>query len=619
MKVRNIVFSGAMASILMIGAATADALSHDGTKKVNSPATMTNPDYTTAKTSNVNFDGDYTTKDASGASVVNNVAETLTEYTFNYSGTNADGTAKAVNDVNVTTGVSKSNFAYTTKTGSTTDETLASDKTYTASDYDAPTAANGTNAKVAGDYKLDAATSVQKSSYSYADAQNAGEYVELGDSVRTLKSSFKLSNEDQTDFEYTSQTSTINGNLYTFTDEATGTDYMLNGDGTAVWYADSKTAADPDGNQALADLFAAQKKAYADDMTALGTKTSALGTLQEQEDSNYNAAKGVFDEDTTTQGKLATYFATYTDAVNAYETATSATSAFETTKANWETASTDYTNALAMYNTSIIDTVDSEIAANNVVITEQVEGLIAEKEANMSEQLGYNVANNPANEKAEKSLVNSLKMNEDKETGKITSVVGAINENTKAIADEAGVRSVMDKALADRATASENAIAKLNGNAETEGSVAYGDAQTLASAQSYAKSYADAGDLALSGKIAEEAAARANEDAKLQSAIDANRNDIAMLDSKMNDLDENLSAGIASSVALSSVAVANVQKGEMSIGGGYGNYNSKSAMAFGAALGITDNWSANAGVGFGFGKDTKASFRVGTNYKFKLF
>ncbi|MBQ0013375.1 MAG: YadA C-terminal domain-containing protein [Proteobacteria bacterium] len=97
------------------------------------------------------------------------------------------------------------------------------------------------------------------------------------------------------------------------------------------------------------------------------------------------------------------------------------------------------------------------------------------------------------------------------------------------------------------------------------------------------------------------------------------QNDVFALDSKVNELDENLSAGIASSVALSSVAVANVQKGEMSVGGGYGNYNSKSAMAFGAALGITNNWSANAGVGLGFGKDTKASFRVGTNYKFKLF
>ncbi len=117
-----------------------------------------------------------------------------------------------------------------------------------------------------------------------------------------------------------------------------------------------------------------------------------------------------------------------------------------------------------------------------------------------------------------------------------------------------------------------------------------GDAVTLSEAQKYA----DAGD------------------AKL-------RNDINALDSKVNELDENLSAGIASSVALSSVAVANVQRGEMSVGGGYGNYNSKSAVAFGAALGITDNWSANAGVGLGFGKDTKASFRVGTNYKFKLF
>ena len=150
-----------------------------------------------------------------------------------------------------------------------------------------------------------------------------------------------------------------------------------------------------------------------------------------------------------------------------------------------------------------------------------------------------------------------------------------------------------------------------------------GDATTLSSAKSYANER-DAITLASANsytdlQIAGEAETRAAEDAKLRSAIDANRNDIAMLDSKMNDLDENLSAGIASSVALSSVAVANVQKGEMSVGGGYGNYNSKSAVALGAALGITDNWSANAGVGLGFGSGSKASFRVGTNYKFKLF
>ncbi len=135
-----------------------------------------------------------------------------------------------------------------------------------------------------------------------------------------------------------------------------------------------------------------------------------------------------------------------------------------------------------------------------------------------------------------------------------------------------------------------------------------GDAMTLVSANSYT-------DLQIAG----EAETRAAEDAKLRSAIDATRNDIAALDSKVNDLDENLSAGIASSVALSAVEVSNVKKGEMSVGGGYGNYNSKSAMALGAAMGITDNWSANAGVGFGFGKGTKASFRIGTNYKFKLF
>ncbi len=85
---------------------------------------------------------------------------------------------------------------------------------------------------------------------------------------------------------------------------------------------------------------------------------------------------------------------------------------------------------------------------------------------------------------------------------------------------------------------------------------------------------------------------------------------------KIHDMDKDLSAGIASTAALSSVAVSNVSAGEVSVGGGYGYHNGQSAAAFGFAVGLTDAWSMNAGAGF---SSADTTFRAGTNYKFKLF
>lgn len=90
-------------------------------------------------------------------------------------------------------------------------------------------------------------------------------------------------------------------------------------------------------------------------------------------------------------------------------------------------------------------------------------------------------------------------------------------------------------------------------------------------------------------------------------------------DSRVNTLEKNVSGGVAAATALSSVGVSNVKKGEMSVGGGYGYYNNQSAMAFGAAMGLSDNWSINAGAGIASGDKTQVAFRAGTNYKFKLF
>ena len=102
----------------------------------------------------------------------------------------------------------------------------------------------------------------------------------------------------------------------------------------------------------------------------------------------------------------------------------------------------------------------------------------------------------------------------------------------------------------------------------------------------------------------------------------ANRDTLALTaakdytDNRVETLDRNLSSGIASAVALSSVAVGGVRRGEMSVGAGYGYFNGQSAAAFGAAVGLSSRWSVNAGAGVS-GYDV--SFRAGTNFKFKVF
>lgn len=94
------------------------------------------------------------------------------------------------------------------------------------------------------------------------------------------------------------------------------------------------------------------------------------------------------------------------------------------------------------------------------------------------------------------------------------------------------------------------------------------------------------------------------------------RADLDDLAHEISHVGKELSAGIANVAALSAVAVSDVKQGEVSFGGGYGYHNSQSAVAFGTAVGLTDNWSVNAGLGF---NDYDVTVRAGTNVKFKLF
>ncbi len=197
-------------------------------------------------------------------------------------------------------------------------------------------------------------------------------------------------------------------------------------------------------------------------------------------------------------------------------------------------------------------------------------------------------------------------------------------ETTRAQGEEAAIRS--EFAAADTT---------LQNNIDAETSRAQGEETAI-------RSEFAAADTTLQNNIDAEALARANADTTLQNNIDnevarataqeaAIRSEIAAADaltlskansytdSRVNTLEKNVSGGVAAATALSSVEVSNVKKGEVSVGGGYGYYNNQSAMALGAAMGLSDNWSINAGAGIASGDKTQVAFRAGTNYKFKLF
>ena len=211
-------------------------------------------------------------------------------------------------------------------------------------------------------------------------------------------------------------------------------------------------------------------------------------------------------------------------------------------------------------------------------------------------------------------------------------------EKTRAVAAE---NALQDNINAE-ANARQAADTTLQNNIDAEASARQAADTTL---QNNIDAEADAraaADTTLQNNINAEADARADADTTLQNNIDnevarataqeaAIRGEFAAADAatlnqanaytdaKVDTLEKNVSGGIAAATALSAVEVSNVKRGEMSVGGGYGYYNGQSAGAFGMAMGLSDNWSVNAGAGIASGDETQVAFRAGTNYKFKLF
>ena len=209
-----------------------------------------------------------------------------------------------------------------------------------------------------------------------------------------------------------------------------------------------------------------------------------------------------------------------------------------------------------------------------------------------------------------------------------TRAVAAENALQDNITAEADARAAADITLQNNINAEADARAAaditLQNNIDAEASARAAADTTLQNNINAEATARQAADTTLQNNIDNEVARATAQEAAIRGEFAAA--DAATLskansytDSRVNTLEKNVSGGIAAATALSAVEVSNVKRGEMSVGGGYGYYNGQSAGAFGMAMGLSDNWSVNAGAGIASGDETQVAFRAGTNYKFKLF
>ncbi len=534
-------------------------------------------------------------------------AMAATDVTF--SGMYNEGTAK------IADGVADTTYDYVRSDGSTatgiaynTDPVLT-DFTYQGVDGSTKSLVDGTpdisayvgtttaSGDIVSTQKIAAGETASRDNYTYKNG--AGENVTLGEIAQDMKETITLSSE------YTNGASVdvingtageFNGGLYTVEDG--GYIYHLSEDGTKL-VDDRNLDVTPTAGSALETEFNNIVAAFNTDKTAIETAKTTTADNKLLEDANFAVANTVFENDSAKIAELDGYFASVgaaTDALAAAQTAQQV--AADAFVANGEL----YQAAKDVYDAPILETIsngakaeiDNALAAGGTIRSEldqkvnlsDAEAIFAEKQQWVDNTLGIESANSNA---VFDALTGEIAGNETTFSGAINAIDDAVSKNTSDIAAN---KTAIESEVA-RATAAE---AELDGKialnaAAIESEVANritGDEMTL----SAAKAYADA-----------------KNSMSLNSAYD-------YTDKKVDALEQDLSAGIASAAAMSSVAVSGVGKGEVSVGGGYGYYNSQSAVALGAAMGLTDNWSVNAAAGL---SDSNVTFRAGTNYKFKLF
>ncbi|MDW2975157.1 MAG: YadA C-terminal domain-containing protein [Alphaproteobacteria bacterium] len=370
----------------------------------------------------------------------------------------------------------------------------------------------------------------------------------------------------------------FNGTLYTVEDS--GYVYHLSEDGIKL-VDERNLDVTPTAGSALETEFNNMVAAYNADKINIGNAETTTEANKLVEDANWSNADGVFTTDSNKIAELDGYFATVGAATDALAAAQDAQQvAADAYAANDEL----FQAAKEVYDAPILETItngandaiDDALAQGGAIRNEldqkvnlaDAEEIFADKQQWVDNTLGIESANSNA---VSDALTGEIAGDETTFSGAINAIDDAVSQNTADIVTNA-------ENIAENKVAIEEEVANRIA----------GDEMTLASAKAYVDS---------------------KNELALKSAYD-------YTDHKVGALEEDLSAGVASAVAMSSVAVSGVGKGEVSVGGGYGYYNSQSAIALGAAMGISDNWSVNAAAGLA---DSNVTFRAGTNYKFKLF
>ena len=530
-------------------------------------------------TTDVTFSGAYN----NGASkIADGVADTTYDY-LRTDGTTATGVAYDADPV-------LTDFTYTDKDGNLAN---LSTGTPVQSDFVGTTVADGVNVK--STQEIVSGATASRDNYTYVNG--AGDEVTLGEVEQAMVATHTLSDyAGGVEIVVTNGNVTdegFSGKMYSF-ETVSGQIVTLNDDGTGILNNGFVAELDPT-SQADLDKFAEVQSAYNADKIAIENAKTTTGDNWTTEQTNFGAANAVFVADSDKIAELDGYFETVGAATDALAAAQAAQQvAADAYAANDEL----FQAAKEVYDAPILETItnganeaiDGALAQGGAIRNEldqkvslsDAEEIFADKQQWVDNTLGIESANSNA---VSDALTGEIAGDETTFSGAINAIDDAVSQNTADIVTNAENIELNKTAIETNATdiaANKTAIEE-----EVANRIA-GDEMTLASAKAYVDS---------------------KNELALKSAYD-------YTDHKVGALEEDLSAGVASAVAMSSVAVSGVGKGEVSVGGGYGYYNSQSAIALGAAMGISDNWSINAAAGLA---DSNVTFRAGTNYKFKLF
>ena len=543
----------------------------------------------------VTFGGAY---NGGNAKIADGVADT----TYNYvrsDGTTASGVAYNSDPV-------LTDFTYKDANGL---EKSLQDGTPDISAYVGTTTASG---DIVSTQTIAAGQIAVRDNYTYING--AGETVVLGESAQDMVATHVLS-EYAGGAEVTitngAADTTFDGSLYSF-ELDNGNKFTLSADGTQL-LDENGSVATPGAGTEMETKFNEAQAAYTADKAAVDAAVADTGAKWTTEQANFDNAEKVFNDDSAKITELDGFFATVGDATDAYADAQAkqqvAKDAYAENNALYQAAKEIYdAPILETITDGANDAIDSALAQGGAIRSEldqkvsqsDAEAIFAEKQQWVDNTLGIESAKSDA---VADALTGEIAGNETTFSGAINAIDDAVSKNTSDIAANKTAIETNATNIAANKTAIESEVARATAaEAELDGKIAL----NTAAIESEVANRIAGDEMTLS-------AAKAYADAKntmsLKSAYD-------YTDKKVDALEEELSAGIASAAAMSSVAVSNVAKGEVSVGGGYGYYNSQSAVALGAAMGLTDNWSVNAAAGL---SDSNVTFHAGTNYKFKLF